>query len=35
MVGAVVLARAVNDKALADEILARTHADLLRGTVAA
>jgi TetR/AcrR family transcriptional regulator, transcriptional repressor for nem operon len=31
MVGALVLARAVDDKALSDEILARTHADLLRG----
>ena len=31
MVGAVILARAVDDKALSDEILARTHADLLRG----
>jgi TetR/AcrR family transcriptional repressor of nem operon len=29
MVGAVILARAVDDKALSDEILARTHADLL------
>ena len=32
VVGAVVLARAVDDKALSDEILARTHADLVRGT---
>jgi TetR/AcrR family transcriptional regulator, transcriptional repressor for nem operon len=32
MVGAVILARAVDDKALSNEILARTHADLLRGT---
>ena len=32
IVGALVLARAVDDKALSDEILARTHADLLRGT---
>jgi TetR/AcrR family transcriptional regulator, transcriptional repressor for nem operon len=32
MVGAVVLARAVDDKALSDEVSARTHADLLRGT---
>jgi TetR/AcrR family transcriptional regulator, transcriptional repressor for nem operon len=32
MVGAITLARAVEDKALSDEILARTHADLLRGT---
>jgi TetR/AcrR family transcriptional regulator, transcriptional repressor for nem operon len=34
LVGAVILARAVDDKALSDEILARTHADLagaLRG----
>ena len=32
IVGALVLARAVDDKAFSDEILARTHADLLRGT---
>ena len=32
MVGAVVLARTVDDKALSDEILTRTHTDLLRGT---
>ncbi|MBV8277634.1 MAG: TetR/AcrR family transcriptional regulator [Verrucomicrobia bacterium] len=31
MVGAIALARAVEDKVLSDEILARTHADLLRG----
>jgi hypothetical protein len=32
IVGALVLARAVDDKALSDEILTRTHADLLRRT---
>jgi hypothetical protein len=35
MVGAVILARAVDDKTLSDEILARTHADLVRGTARA
>jgi hypothetical protein len=30
LVGAVVLARAIDDKALSDEILVRTHADLVR-----
>ena len=32
MVGAIILPRAVDDKALSDEILPRTNADLLRGT---
>jgi TetR/AcrR family transcriptional regulator, transcriptional repressor for nem operon len=32
MVGAVILARAVDDKALSDEILARAHADLVQGS---